>query len=236
MYAIIGLAAFLGLPIAYVFGDRYFRKAPQRPLVIAGICITAYGSLFVLSLYVPQLWMVVTLQFLANVAVSPLAICIFLTLAATAPPEMRTICFAMFGVQRLVREELGGRIISVIGDAIRGLDGTTASLTLIFPVCVVGGLLLVVGSRSVRRDITLVIEDVLFQRYAEGKRRQAGGEIPALQVLDNLDFFPANMSPGPLPCRPGTGRGDAGGVPGHERRRQVDAAAPSRGCPIPTGA
>ena len=36
VYAIIGLAAFLGLPLAYVFGDRYFRKAPQRPLVIAG--------------------------------------------------------------------------------------------------------------------------------------------------------------------------------------------------------
>ena len=51
----------------------------------------------------------------------------------------------------------------------------------------VGGLLLVIGSRSVRRDITLVIEDVL-ERYAEGKRRQAGGGIPALQV-HNLDFF-----------------------------------------------
>jgi ABC-type branched-subunit amino acid transport system ATPase component len=51
----------------------------------------------------------------------------------------------------------------------------------------VGGLLLLIGSRSVRRDITLVIEDVL-ERYAEGKRRQAGGAIPALQI-HNLDFF-----------------------------------------------
>ena len=91
-----------GLPVAYVIGDRYFRRAPQRPLVIAGFCITAYGVLFVASLYMPKLWMVVTLQFLANAAVSPLAICIFLTLAATAPPEMRTICFAMFGVYSLV--------------------------------------------------------------------------------------------------------------------------------------
>ncbi len=38
-----------------------------------------------------------------------------------------------------------------------------------------------------KRDITLVIEDVL-ERYAEGKRRQAGAAIPALQV-HNLDFF-----------------------------------------------
>src|SRR5271170_5704135 len=64
-YAIVGLAAFLGLPMAYFFGDRFFRKAPQRPLVVAGFCIAAYGCLFVASLYVPQLWMVGGLQFLA---------------------------------------------------------------------------------------------------------------------------------------------------------------------------
>jgi MFS family permease len=48
VYAIIGLAAFLGLPLAYVFGDRFFRQAPQRPLVIAGFCISGYGILFAL--------------------------------------------------------------------------------------------------------------------------------------------------------------------------------------------
>ena len=84
---------------------------PQRPLVIAGICITVYGGFFVLSLYVPQLWLCVTLQFLANAAVSPLAICIFLTLAATAPPEMRTICFAMFGVYSLVFGGFAGSVV-----------------------------------------------------------------------------------------------------------------------------
>jgi ABC-type branched-subunit amino acid transport system ATPase component/sugar phosphate permease len=188
VYAIIGLAAFLGLPLAYVFGDRYFRRSPQRPLVIAGICITAYGGLFVLSLYVPQLWLCVTLQFLAQAAVSPLAICIFLTLAATAPPEMRTICFAMFGVYSLVFGGFTGSVLlGAFSDAIGGLHGIVVSLSLIFPVCAAGGLLLFIGSRSVRRDITLVIEDVI-ERYSEGKRRQAGGEIPALQV-HNLDFF-----------------------------------------------
>jgi ABC-type branched-subunit amino acid transport system ATPase component len=38
----------------------------------------------------------------------------------------------------------------------------------------------------VRRDITLVIEDVL-ERATEGRRRQSGEEIPALQI-HNLDF------------------------------------------------
>jgi ABC-type branched-subunit amino acid transport system ATPase component/sugar phosphate permease len=188
IYAIIGLAAFLGLPLAYVIGDRYFRKAPQRPLIIAGICISAYGVLYVSSLYVPKLWMAVALQTLANAAVSPLAICIFMTLAATAPPEMRTICFAMFGVYSLVFGGFAGSVIvGAVSDAIGGLHGIVVSLTIIAPVCLVGGFLLILGSRSVKRDITLVIEDVI-ERYTEGKRRQEGGEIPSLQV-HNLDFY-----------------------------------------------
>jgi ABC-type branched-subunit amino acid transport system ATPase component/sugar phosphate permease len=190
VYSIIGLAGFLGLPLAYVFGDRFFRRAPQRPLVISGLCIGGYGILYVASLYVPRnaLWLCVTLQFLANAAVSPLAICIFLTLAATAPPEMRTICFAMFGVYSLVFGGFAGSVVlGAISGAIGGLHGIIVALSLIGPVCIVGGILLIVGSRYVRGDITLVIEDVL-ERYAEGKRRQAGGEIPALQI-HNLDFF-----------------------------------------------
>ncbi len=188
VYAIIGLAAFLGLPLAYVIGDRYFRRAPQRPLIIAGFCISAYGILYVSSLYVPKLWMAVTLQTLANAAVSPLAICIFMTLAATAPPEMRTICFAMFGVYSLVFGGFAGSVlVGAVSDAIGGLHGIIVSLTFIGPVCLVGGFLLILGSRSVKRDITLVIEDVI-ERHTEGKRRQDGGEIPALQV-HNLDFY-----------------------------------------------
>jgi ABC-type branched-subunit amino acid transport system ATPase component/MFS family permease len=188
VYSIIGLAAFLGLPFAYVLGDRYFRRAPERPLVIAGICITVYGGLFVASLYMPYLWLVVTLQFLANAAVAPLAICIFLTLAATAPPEMRTICFAMFGVCALVFGGFTGAVLlGAVSDAVGYLHGPTVALTLIGPVCAIGGLLLVIGSRYVKGDITMVIEDCL-ERYAEGRRRQAGGAVPALQV-HNLDFY-----------------------------------------------
>jgi ABC-type branched-subunit amino acid transport system ATPase component/sugar phosphate permease len=185
---IIGVAGFIGLPVAYVLGDHFFRRAPQRPLAIAGLCISAYGVLFVSSLYVPQLWLCVALQFLGQSAVAPLSICIFLTLAATAPPEMRTICFAMFGVYSLVFGGFAGSVVlGAVSDSIGGLHGIVAALTIIAPVCVAGGVLLLIGSRYVRRDITLVIEDVI-ERYTEGRRRQSGGDIPALQV-HNLDFF-----------------------------------------------
>ena len=81
------------------------------------------------------------LQTLANAAVAPLAICIFLTLAATAPPEMRTICFAMFGVFSLVFGGFTGQW-SCSGRSPTpwaGLHGIVVALTLIGPVCVWAG-------------------------------------------------------------------------------------------------
>jgi ABC-type branched-subunit amino acid transport system ATPase component len=132
----------------------------------------------------PHLWMVVVLQFLAQAAVAPLSICIFQTLAATAPPEMRAICFGLFGVYALV---FGGFAGGILLGAISDATNVTTALTLIGPVCAIGGVLLLVGSRFVRHDITLVIEDVL-ERYAEGKRRKSGRAIPALQI-HNMDFF-----------------------------------------------
>ncbi|HVC71099.1 MAG TPA: ATP-binding protein [Acidimicrobiales bacterium] len=184
VFSIIGLSAFLGLPVVYLVGDRLFRRAPEKPLVVASVCIAVFGGLYSLSLYMPHLWMVVVLQFLAQAAVAPLSICIFQTLAATAPPEMRAICFGLFGVYALV---FGGFAGGIVLGAISDASNVTTALTFIGPVCFVGGILLFVGSRFVRRDITLVIEDVL-ERYAEGKRRKAGGAIPALQI-HNLDFY-----------------------------------------------
>ncbi len=171
VFSIIGLSSFLGLPVVFVVGDKLFRRAPEKPLVVAGVCIAVFGSLYSLSLYMPHLWMVVVLQFLAQSAVAPLSICIFQTLAATAPPEMRAICFGLFGVYALV---FGGFAGGILLGAISDASNVTTALTLIGPVCAVGGVLLLVGSRFVRGDITLVIEDVL-ERYAEGKRRKAGG-------------------------------------------------------------
>ncbi len=185
VYLLIGLSAFLGLPVAYLVGDRLFRRAPQFPLILAGVSITVYGGFFTASLYMPRLWMVVLFQFLANAAVAPLSISIFQTLAATAPAEMRGICFGMFGVYGLVFGGFaGGVLLGAISDASHSV---TTALTLIGPVCGVGGVFLVIGSRYVKQDITLVIEDVL-ERYSEGERRNAGGAIPAVQI-HNLDFY-----------------------------------------------
>ena len=67
----------------------------------------------------------------------------------------------------------GGFTGGILLGAVSSVAGVRTALVLIGPVCALGGVLLVIGSRHVRRDITLVIEDVL-ERYSEGRRRASG--------------------------------------------------------------
>ena len=232
VYAIIGLAAFLGLPVAYIVGDRYFRRAPQRPLVIAGICISVYGILYVTSLYVPNLWMCVALQTLANAAVAPLAICIFLTLAATAPGRdaddlLRHVRRLLPGLRRLHRQRPARGHLRRRRRAARhrggphphrpGLRRSAASSSSS-------------GRATCDGDITLVIEDVL-ERYAEGKRRAGrrgdpGPPGPQPRLL-------LRHQPGALRREPRGGRGRDGGPARDQRGRQVDPAAGGVGARAP---
>ena len=186
------------------------------------------------SLYMPNLWMVVTLQLLATAAISPLAICIFLTLAATAPAEMRTICFAMFGVYALVFGGFaGGVLLGAVSDAAGYLHGPTVALTLIGPVCVIGGVMLLLGSRHVKRDITMVIEDVL-ERYAEGSAPPGRGGAAGAAGPQPRRLL--RRQPGALRRERRRGRRGDRGPARHERGRQVDPAAHrGRARSTPTG-
>jgi ABC-type branched-subunit amino acid transport system ATPase component/sugar phosphate permease len=187
IYTIIGLSAFLIIPVAGFVGDRMFRRKPESVLYLGGGCLVAFGVLYVASLYAPALWLVVLGWFLAECTLAPLGTAIFQTVSAISPPDMRTLALALFGVYGLV---IGGFAGAIVLGAISGAagfhDGPRVALTVMAPVCALGGFLLVLGARWVRRDITLVIEDVL-ERYQETKRRTAGGVIPALQI-HNLDF------------------------------------------------
>ena len=183
IYLIVGISAFLAIPVAGVVGDRMFRRRPESVLILGGFCLAAFGGFYAAALYAPKLWMVTLGWFLAECCLAPLGTAIAQTVAATAPPEMRTLAYGLFGICGLV---FGGFAGAVLLGAISDATNARVALTLMGPVCAVGGVLLAVGARYVRGDITLVIEGIL-EHHAEAERRKAGGAIPALQIVD-LDF------------------------------------------------
>ncbi len=180
---IVSFAAFLGIILPWRYGDKLYRRSPDLPLRLGGVSLAAFGVVYATALYMPRLWMVVVGFFIAEACLAPLATAILQTVAATAPPAMRSLTFAMFGVYSLV---FGGFAGGVILGAVSDARGPRFALTLMGPITIVGGVLLVVGSRYVKGDITLAIEDVL-EDYQEQRRTSHGGATKALQV-HNLDF------------------------------------------------
>ena len=157
-----GWPRFLGLPVAYVFGDRFFRRAPQRPLVIAGFCITAYGSSSSSPSTSPSCGCSWPSQFVAT-AGGGAAGHLHLHDAGGHGPA-RNADHLLRHVRRRTRSCSAA---SPVGRPRRRLRRHRRAArhrrrrSPSSPPCAsLGGFLLVLGSRCVRRDITLVIEDV----------------------------------------------------------------------------
>jgi ABC-type branched-subunit amino acid transport system ATPase component/sugar phosphate permease len=180
---IVGPAALLGIPIGGLVGDRLFRRDPGLPLLLAGASLAGFGVIYSLAVHMPKLWMFVVGYFLAEACLAPLGTALTQTVAATAPPSMRSLTFALFGIYSLV---FGGFAGAVILGAISDAKGPTFALTVMGPITIAGGILVALGARHVKGDITRAIEDIL-EEHQEQQRRSTGARPKALQV-HNLDF------------------------------------------------
>ena len=183
VYAITGGALFLGIPVAGLVGDRLYRRGPQLLLYLAGASLAAFGVIYASSLYLPSLPLVVAGFVLAEACLAPLGTAITQTVAATAPPALRSLAFALFGIFSLV---FGGFVGGVVLGAISDATSARFALTQMGPITITGGLLLALGARHVRADMTLIIEEILDEHQEQLRRRQGGGRH-ALQV-HHVDF------------------------------------------------
>lgn len=183
VHAVTGGALFLGIPVAGLVGDRLYRRGPQLLLYLAGASLAAFGVIYASSLYLPSLGLVVAGFVLAEACLAPLATAITQTVAGTAPPALRSLAFALFGIFSLV---FGGFAGGVVLGAISDATSARFALTLMGPITITGGALLALGARHVRADMTLVIEEILDE-HEERLRRRRGGDCHALQV-HHVDF------------------------------------------------
>jgi ABC-type branched-subunit amino acid transport system ATPase component len=107
------------------------------------------------------------------------------TVSAVVPYRLRSQGFAMVGVYIFLLGAFGGAVLTgQLSDAY----GERTALTIVAPpATILGGLLIAYGSRYVRRDISLVVEE-LREEQEEVARIQADPEhVPVLQIR-NLDY------------------------------------------------
>jgi ABC-type branched-subunit amino acid transport system ATPase component/sugar phosphate permease len=179
------VASLLAIPFAGRIYDRTFRRNPAGMLRIAGLFIVAYGVLIMVALFFEEPIVLVAGVSLANACTSAAFGAISPTVGAVTPYRMRAQAFALVPVFIFL---MGGFFGGLVAGALSDAHGQRTALKIVvLPAALVGGGLIVYGSRFIKRDISLSVQELL-EEQEELKRMSAHpDDIPLLQVR-GLDY------------------------------------------------
>ena len=187
IFSVVGLGTMAGLVLGGVVGDRLFRHAPSWPLFLAGAGLILYSVVTAAALYAPALALVVAVLVVASAGVGVVVAPIRQIVAATSPPTLRALSFAMLGIFILLMGGFfGGVLLGAIADA---TSARTAMTVLVVPGTVAGALI-AFATRFVDADIAMVEADAAEATRAAARRQERTG---ALLEVRNLDFSYGTM-------------------------------------------
>ena len=183
--SLVWVAALAGLPVAGRMFDRGFRRDPGAMMRYAGMLVMVSGVVYMVALPIKILGALVALMAVAQTLISMAFVAAPPLIAAVSPYRIRAQAFALLPVfVFLMGGFFGGLIVGQLSDA---YNERTAMLVAAPPAALIGGALIVYGSRFVRSDISRSVEE-LVEEQAEQRRATADpASVPALQV-HNLDF------------------------------------------------
>ena len=182
IFTVLAAGLLAGAPVGGVAGDRLFRRHPAWPLFLTGGLVIVYTVVTAAALYLPGVLAQVAVLTVALAAVAGTAGSLRQVVAATAPPAMRALSFAMLGVFIFL---FGGFFGGIIFGAISDATSPRFALTVLVVPGVIAGALMAYGARFVESDIAMVVEDI--KETERAGRRRAGRARNLLEVR-NLDF------------------------------------------------
>jgi ABC-type branched-subunit amino acid transport system ATPase component/predicted MFS family arabinose efflux permease len=164
--------------------DSLFRKDPPRIFVLIGIALIGFGLLYAPGLYMPNP-VLFTLYFSVLSALVSLPIAALTTVvSAVVPFRLRGLGFAMITLYLVLVGGLGG---SLLTGALSDAFGERTALAVAVPLgCIPAGVILLRAARFVRRDLSLVVEELLEEEQEQARVREHG-QGPLLQAR-GIDF------------------------------------------------
>jgi ABC-type branched-subunit amino acid transport system ATPase component len=184
------LPALLVIPFAGRLGDRLFRRDPRNAVRIFGVLVILYGLFLTVGSQLSAVEPLIVLVAIANACQLAAFTQVGPTISAVVPYRMRAQAFALIGFYIfLLGGFFGGLAVAAIAD---DYGERTALLVVVPPAALIGGILVLSGSRFMKRDISLVVEELLDEQEEQRRVTQDPESVPVLQV-HNLD-----VSYGPL--------------------------------------
>lgn len=183
--SLMWVASLIALPFAGRIFDRGFRRDPAAMMRLAGLMVVLTGVVYAVALPIKMIGPLVGLLALGQALISTAFVAAPSIVAAVSPYRIRAQAFALIPVfVFLMGGFFGGLVVGQLSDA---YNHRTALLVAAPPAALIGGALIVYGSRWIRRDISLAVEELLEERAEHERISAAGASAPVLQVR-NLDF------------------------------------------------
>ena len=183
--SLIWVAALAGLPVAGRIFDRGFRRDPGAMMRFAGVLVMVSGVVYMVALPIKILGALVALMAVAQTLISMAFVAAPPLIAAVSPYRIRAQAFALLPVfVFLMGGFFGGLIVGQLSDA---YNERTAMLVAAPPAALIGGALIIYGSRFVRSDISRSVEELVEEQEEQRRAAADPASVPALQV-HNLDF------------------------------------------------
>jgi ABC-type branched-subunit amino acid transport system ATPase component len=180
----------LVIPIAGRYGDRLFRRDPRNAVRIFGVLVIAYGVFLTIGSQLDPIGGLIVLVAVANACQLAAFTQVGPIISAVVPYRMRAQAFALIGFYIfLLGGFFGGLAVAAIAD---DYGERTALLVVVPFAALIGGILVLSGSRFMKRDISLVVEELLDEQEEQRRISEDPEHVPVLQV-HNLD-----VSYGPL--------------------------------------
>lgn len=188
--ALIWLTAFAVVPIASSQYDKRFRADPSSVMRIAGYLVVASGLVLAVGLPIKPIITLTVMMSIAQALTTSAFVATGSIISAVAPFRMRAQAFALLPVSIfLMGGFFGGLLVGALSDA----HGNRTAMLIVAPAAsIIGGALIVYGSRYVRRDISLSVDELLEEQNEAQRLAQADAEPPVLQVR-NLDVSYGNL-------------------------------------------
>jgi ABC-type branched-subunit amino acid transport system ATPase component len=183
--SIVQIGPLIGAPIAGAYSDKLFRRSPVKLLMLTSAMVSTYGILVVTGLFMPNIVLMVIFLSLGYTGAFAGFLTLPPTVSAVVPYRLRSQGFAMVGVYIFLLGAFGGAVLTgQLSDAY----GERTALTIVAPpATLLGGALIAYGARHVRRDISLVVEELREEQEEVGRIKDDPDHVPVLQVR-NLDF------------------------------------------------
>jgi ABC-type branched-subunit amino acid transport system ATPase component/sugar phosphate permease len=174
----------VAIPLAGVWFDRLFRRSPALLLRASGFFIISYGVVMLVALRFQSPVALIALISVANAFTSAAFVSIGPIVASVAPSRMRAQAFALVPIFIFL---MGGFFGGLLAGSLSDSFGQRTALTAICPPAgLIGGLLVLYGSRFVKRDIGLAVAELREEQAELARMAVPDAEISRLQVR-NLD-------------------------------------------------